>query len=263
MNIGTVIVGFIAVIVVLITLASTIKINKQWEKAVIFRLGKFNRLKDEGVFFKIPFIESAPRRDMRIQTLDIRSQKVITKDNITLVIDAVVFLKVEDAAASIINVMNYIRAVEQFAQPTLKNIVGEYELDSLLTKREEIAEKVKKMVDTESKKWGVDVQIVELQDIVLPEEMQRVIARQAEAEREKRGVIIKSEGELEAAQNLQKAAEELGKAPHAIELRRLSTLADVSQDQSNTIVFAVPLESLTGTMAATSGLQVPKPSKTE
>ena len=250
MNIGIIIVGFIAVIVVLITLASTIKINKQWEKAVIFRLGKYNRLKDEGIFFKIPFIESAPR-------------KVITKDNITLVIDAVVFLKVEDAAASIINVMNYIRAVEQFAQPTLKNIVGEYELDSLLTKREEIAEKVKKMVDTESKKWGVDVQIVELQDIVLPEEMQRVIARQAEAEREKRGVIIKSEGELEAAQNLQKAAEELGKAPHAIELRRLSTLADVSQDQSNTIVFAVPLESLTGTMAATSGLQVPKPSKAE
>ena len=168
-----------------------------------------------------------------------------------------------DAKSAILKVEDFHYAVSQLAQTTMRDIVGEVELDELLTNREDISNRIRTLVDKATDPWGIQIESVDLKHIELPGGMKRTIAKQAEAEREKRGVIIKSEGELEAAQNLQKAAEELGRAPHAIELRRLSTLADVSQDQSNTIVFAVPLESLTGAMAATSGLQVPKPTKTE
>lgn len=249
--------------IIIVLVGSTIKINKQWEQAILLRLGKYNRTKGAGLFLKIPFIEQIYRRDMRVMTLDIRKQEVITKDNISVRIDAVVFMKVKDALKSVTEIQDYIYSVRQYSQTTLRNVVGKYELDELLTQREKIAEEVKKIVDQTSEDWGVDISIVELQDIELPEDMKRIIARQAEAEREKRGVIIKSEGEFQAAKNLKEAAETLAKAPNALELRRLSTLSDVSQDQSNTIVFAVPLESLSGAMAATSGLQVPKVRKTK
>lgn len=243
---------------ILILAFSAIKINNQWEQAIILRLGKYKRSKDAGVFFRIPFIEKVIRRDMRIRTLDIRKQEVITKDNISVKIDAVVFMKVTNAMKSIIEIQDFEYSVRQYSQPTLRNVVGKYELDELLTQREKIAGEVQSIVDKVTEDWGVDISIVELQDIELPEDMKRIIARQAEAEREKRGVIIKSEGELQAAENLKKASETLSKSPNAIELRRLSTLSDVSQDQSNTIVFAVPLESLSGVMMASSGLQMPK-----
>ncbi len=246
------------IIIILIFVTSTIKVNKQWEQTIILRLGKYSRNKGPGLFFKMPIFEQIYRRDMRVMTLDIRKQEVITKDNISVRIDAVVFMKVKDAMKSVIEIQDYIYSVQQYSQTTLRNVVGKYELDELLTQREKIAEEVKKIVDKTTEEWGVDISIVELQDIELPEDMKRIIARQAEAEREKRGDIIKSEGELQAAQNLKKAAEILAKAPNAIELRRLSVLSDVSQDQSNTIVFAVPLESLSGVMAASSGLQVPR-----
>ncbi len=246
------------IIIILIFVTSTIKVNKQWEQTIILRLGKYSRTKGPGLFFKMPIFEQIYRRDMRVMTLDIRKQEVITKDNISVRIDAVVFMKVKDAMKSVIEIQDYIYSVQQYSQTTLRNVVGKYELDELLTQREKIAEEVKKIVDKTTEEWGVDISIVELQDIELPEDMKRIIARQAEAEREKRGDIIKSEGELQAAQNLKKAAEILAKAPNAIELRRLSVLSDVSQDQSNTIVFAVPLESLSGVMAASSGLQVPR-----
>ena len=246
------------IIIILIFVSLTIKVNKQWEQTIILRLGKYNRTKGPGLFFKMPIFEQIYRRDMRVMTLDIRKQEVITKDNISVRIDAVVFMKVKDAMKSVIEIQDYIYSVQQYSQTTLRNVVGKYELDELLTQREKIAEEVKKIVDKTTEEWGVDISIVELQDIELPEDMKRIIARQAEAEREKRGDIIKSEGELQAAQNLKRAAEILAKAPNAIELRRLSVLSDVSQDQSNTIVFAVPLESLSGAMTASSGLQVPK-----
>jgi regulator of protease activity HflC (stomatin/prohibitin superfamily) len=249
--------------IVLMLVASTIKINKQWEQAILLRLGKYNRTKGAGLFYKIPILEQIYRRDMRVMTLDIRKQEVITKDNISVRIDAVVFMKVKDAMKSVTEIQDYIYSVRQYSQTTLRNVVGRYELDELLTQREKIAEEVKKIVDQTSEDWGVDISIVELQDIELPEDMKRIIARQAEAEREKRGVIIKSEGELQAAENLRDAAQTLAKAPSALELRRLSTLSDVSQDQSNTIVFAVPLESLSGAMASSSGLQVPKVRKSK
>jgi regulator of protease activity HflC (stomatin/prohibitin superfamily) len=250
---------FVLAIVILFLLGSTINLNKEWERAVVLRLGRYNRTKGPGLFFRIPIFEQVYRRDMRIRTLDIRKQEVITKDNISVKIDAVVFMKVKDAVKSVTAIQDFVYSVQQYAQTTLRNVVGKYELDELLTQREAIAEEVKKIVDKTTEDWGVDISIVELQDIELPEDMKRIIARQAEAEREKRGVIIKSEGELKASENLRKASVTLTKSPLAIELRRLSTLSDVSQDQSNTIVFAVPLESLSGALMAASGLQVPKP----
>jgi regulator of protease activity HflC (stomatin/prohibitin superfamily) len=250
---------FVLAIVILFLLGSTIKLNKEWERAVLLRLGRYNRTKGPGLFFKIPIIELIYRRDMRIRTLDIRKQEVITKDNISVKIDAVVFMKVKEAVKSVTAIQDFVYSVQQYSQTTLRNVVGKYELDELLTQREAIAEEVKKIVDKTTEDWGVDISIVELQDIELPEDMKRIIARQAEAEREKRGVIIKSQGELKASENLRKASMTLTKSPLAIELRRLSTLSDVSQDQSNTIVFAVPLESLSGALMAASGLQVPRP----
>jgi regulator of protease activity HflC (stomatin/prohibitin superfamily) len=247
-----------AFFIIMIFVFSTIKVNKQWEQAIILKLGKYSRTKGPGLFFKAPIFEQIYRRDMRVMTLDIRKQEVITKDNISVRIDAVVFMKVKDAMKSVIVIQDYVYSVQQYSQTTLRNVVGRYELDELLTQREKIAEEVKKIVDKTSEEWGVDISIVELQDIELPEDMKRIIARQAEAEREKRGDIIKSEGELKAAENLKKAAEILALSPNAIELRRLAVLSDVSQDQSNTIVFAVPIESLSGAMAASSGLKVPK-----
>ena len=241
---------------------SAIIINKEWEEAIILRLGKYNRSIRAGLFLKIPMIEKVIKRDMRIRTLDIPKQEVITKDNISVKIDAVVFMKVIDSLKSIVKIQDFEYSVKQYAQTTLRNVVGRYDLDDLLSKREEVAKEIRKIVDEIAVEWGVDIIQVELQDIELPEDMKRVMARQAEAEREKRGVIIKSEGEMIAAKNLRKAAEELMKSPIAFELRKLSTISDVSQDQSNTIVFAVPLESLALTMAATSGVKVPKPKTT-
>lgn len=252
---------FVLAIAILFLLASTIKLNKEWERAVLLRLGRYNRTKGPGLFFRIPIIELIYRRDMRIRTLDIRKQEVITKDNISVKIDAVVFMKVKEAVKSVTAIQDFVYSVQQYSQTTLRNVVGKYELDELLTQREVIAEEVKKIVDKTTEDWGVDISIVELQDIELPEDMKRIIARQAEAEREKRGVIIRSEGELKASENLRKASVTLTKSPLAIELRRLSTLSDVSQDQSNTIVFAVPLESLSGALMASSGLQIPKPKR--
>lgn len=239
-------------------IVASVRMNNQWEEAIVLRLGKYNRTKGPGLFFTLPILESPISRDLRIRTLDLPRQEVITKDNISVGVDAVVFLKVTDAKKTIINIQDFIYAVQQYSQTTLRNVIGQKSLDQLLEKREEIADAIKKIVDSEADKWGIDVTGIELQDIELPEDMKRIMARQAEAEREKRAVIIKSTGELEAADNLKKAADTLKKSPGAMELRRLSTLSDISQDQSNTIVFAVPLETLKEAMPATSGLQVPK-----
>jgi len=232
--------------------------NKEWEESIILRLGKYNRTIESGLFIKIPIIETSISRDKRVRAIDIPRQEVITKDNISVGVDAVVFLKVVDTKKSIVNIQDVIHAIKQYSQTTLRNIIGQKSLDELLEKREEISKAIKKSVDAESEKWGIDVTGIELQNIELPTDMKRIMARQAEAEREKRAVVIKSRGEFEAAENLKKASQKLAESAGAMELRRLSTLSDISQDQSNTIVFAVPLEALTTAMTATSGLQIPK-----
>jgi len=225
-------------------LPGTVAINKEWEEAIVLRFGKFQRLVGPGFFFKWPLAESFLKQDRRIVTLDVSRQEVMTKDNISVSIDAVVFMKVVNTKDSLVNIQNLWNSVMRYAQTTMRDVVGNVELDELLARRDEIAEKIETIVERETKDWGVDIISVNLQNVELPEDMKRVIARQAEAEREKRAVIIKSEGELTAATNLEKAVQKM--SGRAMYLRTLSSLEDISYDQSNTIVFAIPMDMVKG-----------------
>jgi len=222
----------------------TLAINKEWEEAIILRFGKFQRLVGPGFFFKWPFAESFLKQDRRIITLDVSRQDVMTKDNISVSVDAVVFMKVVNTKDSLVNIQNLWNSVMKYAQTTMRDVVGDVELDELLARRDEIAGKIEKIVEHETQEWGVDIISVKLQNVELPEDMKRVIARQAEAEREKRAVIIKSEGELTAAENLEKAVQKMSN--RAMYLRTLSSLEDISYDPSNTIVFALPMDVMRG-----------------
>ncbi len=226
-------------------------INKEWEEAIVLRLGKFQRLVGPGFFFKWPLAESFLKQDKRIITLDVARQDVMTKDNISVSVDAVVFMKVVSTKDSLVNIQNVWNSVMKYAQTTLRDVVGDVELDELLARRDEIANRIAKIVERETQDWGVDITSVNLQNVELPEDMKRVIARQAEAEREKRAVIIKSEGELTAAENLEKAVMQMSN--RALYLRTLSSLEDISYDQSNTIVFAIPMDMVKGEILGLSG----------
>jgi regulator of protease activity HflC (stomatin/prohibitin superfamily) len=239
----TIVFGLLAA-VSLFPLPATVAINKEWEEAIILRFGKFQRLVGPGFFFKWPYIETFLKQDKRIINLDIQRQEVMTKDNISVTVDAVVFVKVVNTKDSIVNIRNVWDSVMKYAQTTMRDVVGDVELDELLARRDEVADKIAKMVERETLEWGVDITSVKLQTVELPEDMKRVIARQAEAEREKRAVIIKSEGELTAAENLERAVKKMSN--RAMYLRTLSSLEDISFDQSNTIVFAVPMDIVRG-----------------
>ena len=235
----------------LFPLPATVAINQEWEEAIILRFGKFQRLVGPGFFFKWPYIETFLKQDKRIITLDIQRQEVMTKDNISVTVDAVVFVKVVNTKDSLVNIRNVWDSVMKIAQTTMRDVVGDVELDELLARRDEVATKIANIVDRETQDWGVDITSVNLQTVELPEDMKRVIARQAEAEREKRAVIIKSEGELTAAENLEKAVKKMSN--RAMYLRTLSSLEDISFDQSNTIVFAVPMDIVKGEVLGLAG----------
>ncbi|MFZ7136819.1 MAG: SPFH domain-containing protein [archaeon] len=243
--------GLIAALA-LFPLPATVAINKEWEEAIILRFGKFERLVGPGFFFKWPYVETFLKQDKRIINLDISHQEVMTKDNISVTVDAVVFVKIVNTKDSLVNIRNVWDSVMKYAQTTMRDVVGEIELDELLARRDEVADKIANIVDRETKDWGVDITSVNLQTMELPEDMKRVIARQAEAEREKRAVIIKSEGELTAAENLEKAVNKMSN--RAMYLRSLSSLEDISFDQSNTIVFAVPMDIVKGEIVGMSAL---------
>ena len=239
-------------VIFLMLLPGTIAINQQWQEAIILRFGKFKRLVGPGMFFRWPLVERFLRHDIRIQTLDVMKQEVMTKDNISLMADAVVFMKVTSTPKSLMNIVNVKLSVMQYSQTTMRDVIGNVELDDLLARRDEIAERIKSIVDKETETWGVDIQSVNLQNIELPNDMKRVIARQAKAERERRAVIIKSEGELIAARNLEAAVREM--SAQALYLRTLSSLEDISFDQSNTIVFAMPIDMVKGEIMGLAGL---------
>ena len=237
---------FLIAILIVIFTPNMLFIVKQWETATVIRFGRIVKTVQGGIHFKMPFVDSLIRLDMRVQTFDLRGQSAITKDNISVKIDSVGFLKIEDAPKLILGVEDYWSAIKSYSQTSLRNIVGEYSLDELLEKREAIAEKMKLIVDSYTKEWGVDIQKIELQDVVLPTDMQRAFAVQAEAEREARAVIIKANAELTASKTLMQASENMKNSPIALQLRILETLSDVSKDQSNTILFALPTETLKG-----------------
>lgn len=233
----------ILVVVGVIILISIRQIN-QYQRGVKFMLGKYIGTKNPGWRLVFPIIQSMSKVDIRVKAVDVPLQETITKDNISAKINAVIYYKVSDAARAVLEVENFYYAVSQLAQTTMRNVVGELELDELLANREAAAQKIKQIVDQASDPWGIKVESVELKDVILPEDMQRVIAKQAEAEREKRSVIIKASGEVIAAENVAKAAKILAEAPGALHLRTLSTINDMSSDQSNTVIFAIPLEIL-------------------
>lgn len=234
---------YIVYAAIFIILISIKQIN-QYQRGVRFSLGRYSGIMNPGWRLVIPVFQSFQKVDMRIKAVDVPDQEAITRDNISVRVNAVIYYKVRDAEKAIIEVENYFYAVSQLAQTTMRNMVGEVNLDELLSNREEIAEKIRLIVDKASDAWGIEVQSVELKDVTLPEEMKRVIGRQAEAEREKRAVIIKAEGEVIAASNLAKAAGILTASDGALHLRTLNTLNDLSSDQSNTVIFAIPLEIL-------------------
>ena len=237
-----VLIAFAALVVFYITTLG-FYIVKQWEKVAVLRFGKIIKIASTGINFKIPFVDTLYRVDMRMQTIDLRGQSAITKDSISVGLDAVVFMKVEDPEKVILNVVNYYEAVTKYAQTSMRNIVGQYKLDELLSSREQVAASIKSIIDELAQQWGIDIARTELQEINLPQNMQRAFAVQAESERESRAIVIKSAAELEAATNLQKAAAILAEND-ALQLRILETIKQVSKDQSNTIIFALPAETL-------------------
>ncbi len=234
---------FFAVAIVFLLLISIKQIN-QYQRGVKFTLGKYSGTLMPGWRIIIPVFQSMKKVDIRVKAVDVPDQEAITKHNISARINAVIYYKLNDAAKAIIEVEHFRHAVSQLAQTTMRNVVGEMELDELLTNRDAASKKIKDIVDTLTDPWGISVDNVELKDITLPEDMKRTIAKQAEAERERRAVVIKAQGEVQAAENLKKAADMLSSSPGALHLRSLSTLNDLSSDQSNTVVFALPLEVL-------------------
>jgi regulator of protease activity HflC (stomatin/prohibitin superfamily) len=234
---------FILIGIVIVVLVSIKQIN-QYEKGVKFTMGRFSGTLNPGWRLVFPIFQFYKKVDMRIRAVDVPDQEAITKDNISVTVNAVIYYKVANAEKALIEVENFFFAVSQFAQTTMRNVVGEVDLDELLSNRDAIAERIRGIVDKATDAWGVKVDSVELKDVTLPEEMKRVIGKQAEAEREKRSVIIKSEGEVIASENISKAAGILNASPGSLHLRTLHTLNDLSSDQSNTVIFAIPLEIL-------------------
>ncbi len=230
-------------VIAIIIIASIRQIN-QYERGVRFSLGRFTGIMEPGWRLVIPVFQTYQKVDMRVKAVDVPDQNGITRDNVSVKVNAVIYYKVESAEKAIIEVEDFRYAISQYAQTTMRNIVGEATLDELLANREKIAERIREIVDLETDAWGLKVSNVELKDVSLPPDMERTIAKQAEAEREKRAVIINSEGEVAAAANMAQAATMLATAPGALHLRTLQSINDLSSDQSNTVVFAIPLEIL-------------------
>lgn len=234
----------ILIFIVLILLIVFLREVKQYERGVVLTMGKFTSLRNPGWSIVVPIFQTMQKVDLRVKAVDVPDQKVITRDNVSASINAVIYYKVSDAARAVLEVENFRFAVSQLAQTTMRNIVGGAELDEVLAERDKLSERIQQIIDAETDDWGIKVENVELKDFFLPEDMERTIAKQAEAERERRSVIIKAEGEVAAAENLSKAADVLSTSTGALHLRTLQTLNDLSSDQSNTVVFAMPLEVL-------------------
>lgn len=234
------------IIIIAVILLAGLRIIDQFERGVVLTLGKFSGTRTPGltwIFWPLN-IQRIIRVDLRVKAVDVPDQKAITKDNISVNVNAVVYYKVANAEKAVLDVEDFFVAMSHLAQTTMRDVVGEVELDELLAERDKISERIRQIVDKASDDWGIKVDNVSLKDVALPPDMERTIAKQAEAERERRAVIIKAEGEVTAAENIQKAASMLGGTPGALHLRTLQSLNDLSSDQSNTVIFALPIEVL-------------------
>jgi regulator of protease activity HflC (stomatin/prohibitin superfamily) len=241
------------VAIVISVLRSAIKIVPEYERGVIFRLGRVQGAKGPGLFFIIPIIDQMTRVDMRTVTMDVPTQEAITRDNVTVKVNAVCYFRVLDPVAAVVNVANYLLATGQIAQTTLRSVLGQSELDDLLSQRDEINRQLQKIIDEQTEPWGIKVSIVEIKDLELPSTMQRAMARQAEAEREKRAKIIHAEGELQASEQLALAARAMTSEAGALQLRYLQTLTDIAAEHNSTILFPLPIELFRGMMGPEAG----------
>jgi len=236
-----IIVGIVVVILILLLL-SAIRVVQQYERGVIFVLGRLIGAKGPGIFLVPPFVTRMIKVDLRIVTLPVPAQEVISRDNVTIKVSAVVYFYVVDPAAAVVNVMNFIQATTQIGMTTLRNVLGQSELDELLSQRTKINRELQVIIDEHTERWGVKVTAVEIKDIELPSTMQRAMAKQAEAEREKRAKIIHAEGELQASSQLAQAANIIGSQPSTLQLRYLQTLTEIAVEKNSTIIFPLPLD---------------------
>jgi regulator of protease activity HflC (stomatin/prohibitin superfamily) len=241
------IIVFAVLAVILIFLfVNIVKVVQEYERGVIFRLGRLAGVRGPGLILLVPGLERMVKMDLRTITMDIPAQEVITRDNVTIRVNAVAYFRVIDPGRAVVSVADYIRATSQIAQTTLRSVLGQAELDELLAEREQINDRLQIIIDQQTEPWGVKISVVEVKDIELPESMQRAMARQAEAEREKRAKIIHATGEFEASRQLTEAAELMARVPTTIQLRYLQTLTEIAAEKNSTIVFPLPIQFLEG-----------------
>ena len=248
--------GIVLLVLILIVFIASIRIIREYEKAIVFRLGRLRPALGPGLILVMPFLDRMVRVDLRIVTLTIPPQEVITKDNVTARVNAVVLFKVVDATHSVMEVENHAVATSQIAQTTLRSVVGRADLDTLLAHRADLNEDLTHSIAQQTRPWGVEVQVVEIKDVEIPEMMQRAMAREAEAERERRAKVISAHGELQASEELRQAAETLSQSPSSLQLRYLQTLLELGADQNSTIIFPLPMDlvgPLTNAFSALAG----------
>jgi regulator of protease activity HflC (stomatin/prohibitin superfamily) len=247
----------VVVAFLVIVLFSAVKVVQEYERGVVFRLGRLMGPRGPGLIVLIPFVERMQKVDLRTVTMDIPAQEVITQDNVTVRVNAVAYFRVLDPNAAVVNVADYIRATSQIAQTTLRSVLGQSELDDLLAERDKINLQLQQIIDQQTEPWGIKVSIVEVKDLELPQSMQRAMARQAEAEREKRAKIIHAEGEFQASQQLARAAEVINQNPVTIQLRYLQTLTEIGAEQNTTVVFPMPIDLIAAFMGQSTNGRVP------
>ncbi len=252
-----IIIGVVAAVFIIITVASAaIKIAQEYERGVIFRLGKFTDVRGPGLYVIIPFVERSFKVDLRVVTLDIPSQEAITKDNVTVKVNAVVYFRVVKPEDAVIKVYDHRYATSQISQTTLRSVIGQSELDELLAERDKLNQQLQQIIDDQTDPWGVKVSVVEIKEVELPPSMVRAIGAQAEAERERRAKIVHAEGELQAAEKLSEAAKKISTQPAALQLRYLQTLTTIATEHSSTVVFPLPMDLVTPLLRA-AGKQEP------
>ncbi|MCY3708518.1 MAG: slipin family protein [Caldilineaceae bacterium] len=239
----------VAALLLVWLLRASLRIVREYERGVIFRLGRVTGAKGPGLFWLIPFVDQMRPVDLRVVTLDVPTQEAITKDNVTVKVNAVCYFRVLSPEDAVINVANYLLATQQIAQTTLRSVLGQSELDELLSERDQINQQLQQIIDEQTEPWGVKVSVVEVKDVELPQSMQRAMARQAEAEREKRAKIIHAEGELQASETLAEAAGVMSSQAGALQLRYLQTLTEISAEHNSTVVFPLPIELMEALMS--------------
>jgi regulator of protease activity HflC (stomatin/prohibitin superfamily) len=247
------IIGLIVIVFLVLVLFASIKVVQEYERGVVFRLGRLAGVRGPGLILLIPFLERMQKVDLRTVTMDIPAQEVITKDNVTIRVNAVAYFRVMDPDHAVVNVADFIRATSQIAQTTLRSVLGQSSMDDLLAEREKINQQLQQIIDEQTEPWGVKVSIVEVKDVELPQSMQRAMARQAEAEREKRAKIIHAEGEFQASQQLAAAADVVSENPVTLQLRYLQTLNEIGAEQNTTVIFPMPIDVITPFINAMTG----------